>query len=114
MIQPKQLVEALETIKQAPVSLVYISREDCSVCHAILPRVEQLLENFTIPAYQLDAELFPEVASEFQVMTVPALMIFAQGKELQRQARFINLKQVEALLIELIDAPSTSYEELFK
>ncbi|KAF1295687.1 thiol reductase thioredoxin [Enterococcus sp. JM4C] len=115
MIQPKRLAEALETIEQAPASLIYISREDCSVCHAILPRTEQLLQNFTIPSYQLDADQFPEVASEFEVMTVPALMVFSHGKELHRQARFINLKQVEDLLTELTQTTSTlSYEELFQ
>ena len=114
MIQPVQLREALEGIQQAQASLVYISRVDCSVCHAILPRTEQLLEEFDIPSYQLDADLFPEVASEFEVMTVPAVLIFSQGKELQRQARFINLTRVKELLTKLTQTNTLSYEELFR
>ena len=114
MIRPTQLSEALEGIQDAKASLIYISRVDCSVCHAILPRTEKLLEDFDIPAFQLDADLFPEVASEFEVMTVPAVLIFSQGKEMQRQARFINLNQVKELLLELDQTPLVSYEELFR
>ncbi|HAQ1908401.1 TPA: thioredoxin family protein, partial [Enterococcus faecium] len=67
-----------------------------------------------IPALHLDAFETPEVASKFEVLTAPVVLIFHQGKEVFRQARFIDFKKIRYLLDELTaEDDSLSYEEIF-
>lgn len=88
--QAKSLKEILEFIEAHHFSFVYISRENCSVCHSIQPQVQEMLKEFpTIHPIQVSADDVPEVAGQFTVFTVPALLLFAKGKEVIREARFI-------------------------
>ncbi|MPN50903.1 hypothetical protein SDC9_198543 [bioreactor metagenome] len=36
-----------------------------------------------------------EASGEFMVFTVPTLILFAEGKEIARQGRFINFDELE-------------------
>jgi thioredoxin-like negative regulator of GroEL len=62
----------------------------------------------------LDANTYPEVASTFQVLTAPVILLFFEGKEVHRQARFIDFKKLEELVknYQSINL-SVSYDELF-
>lgn len=108
-------IAAIQSALQEPVSILYISMPDCSVCVAVKPRLEKLAQDLAVPLYQMDAFEVPEVAGEFQVMTAPAVLVFSKGKELQRQARFINFEKISSL-VEDLQASDTSvdYETLFK
>ncbi|MCT9925466.1 thioredoxin family protein, partial [Enterococcus faecalis] len=71
--------------------------------------------HYDIPALHLDALETPEVASKFEVLTAPVVLIFHQGKEVFRQARFIDFKKIRYLLDELTaEDDSLSYEEIFR
>ncbi|WP_080145763.1 thioredoxin family protein [Marinilactibacillus piezotolerans] len=86
-----QTIEEIRTfIASNPLAFLYISRENCGVCHVVRPQVEEMLEDFpTIRTLQVSADEVPEVAGEFTVFTVPALLLFIEGKEMIREARFI-------------------------
>ncbi|WP_368653932.1 thioredoxin family protein [Ornithinibacillus sp. 4-3] len=74
------------------LAFLYISQPNCSVCHGLLPQVQQLLEDY--PAIQLahiDATEVPEVASRFSIFTVPVLLLFFEEKEYIREARIVHL-----------------------
>ncbi|WP_328515424.1 thioredoxin family protein [Halobacillus yeomjeoni] len=91
--------QAQEVIQSQPLSLLYISQPNCSVCHSLLPQVEELLEDYPkISSIHLDAKEVPEVAGEFSVMTVPAILIFAEGKEMFRKARFVPVGELNMQL----------------
>lgn len=64
-----------KALKKTAVSLIYISMPNCSVCQAVKPRLDQLAQEKNIPIFHLDAFEVPLVASEFQVMTAPAVLI---------------------------------------
>lgn len=94
--QAQTIDEVRDFIKSNELAFVYISRVDCSVCHAVRPQVEHILENYPrIHSIQADADAIPEVAGEFNVFTVPALLLFANGKEYIREARFVNMEDLE-------------------
>lgn len=90
--------ETLSQIKRNPLNLIYISAPNCSVCYAVKPRVEQLFQDKNLPMFALDIVEAPEVAGTFQVMTAPAILVFYQGKEAHRQARFIDFNRLETLV----------------
>lgn len=88
--QAQSLQEILDFMEEHRFSFIYISRENCSVCHSVQPQVQEMLKEFpTIHPIQVSADDVPEVAGQFTVFTVPALLLFVEGKEVIREARFV-------------------------
>ncbi|PJH92566.1 thioredoxin family protein [Bacillus sp. SN1] len=86
-------------IKQHQFSFLYISRPGCTVCHAVLPQLRILLEQFpNIKLGHINADDVEEVAGRFSVFTVPVLLLFIDGTEFLREARFIHFEQLEERL----------------
>lgn len=105
---------AQTAIQQEKLVLLYLSMPNCSVCHAVKPRVATLFHDADFPVLHLDAADYPEVAGTFQVMTAPAILVFFQGKEVHRQARFIDFRKLVTTIEDYQAFDSTlSYEELF-
>lgn len=40
-----------------------------------------------------NAEEIPEIAGHFSIFTVPVLILFANGKEMLREARFVHVEE---------------------
>lgn len=94
--QAQSIEEVRQFIQENELAFVYISREDCSVCHAVRPQVQSILENYPrIQSIQADADRIPEVAGDFTVFSVPALLLFGEGKELIREARFVQMEDLD-------------------
>ncbi|WP_335869561.1 thioredoxin family protein [Bacillus sp. 2205SS5-2] len=90
------------------LALLYISKQNCSVCHALLPQVEILLEKYPfIQSMQVDAEEVPAIAGTYSIFTVPVVIFFVNGKEMFREARFVPMeelkKQIDKLVTLIID-----------
>ena len=83
------------------VKIIYISTTTCGVCHAIKPRVQELAKEYKIPVEEIDATLHPEVASRYEVLTVPAVLLMVGDKEFARQARFIDLLELEKRIVQV-------------
>lgn len=102
-------VHTLEGIKKIidenQLTLLYISRPDCSVCHGLLPQVEELLKEFpSIVSIQADADEIPEIAGEYSIFTVPVVLVFADGKEVVRRARFVPIGELQVQLEKIVSA----------
>jgi|SRR5690625_3494956 len=79
-------------IQKNQLSFLYISRPKCSVCHGLLPQVQQLMMKYPeIKLGHINADEVMEVAGHFSVFTVPALLLFVEGKEYVREARIVHL-----------------------
>lgn len=73
-----------------------------------------IAEKQQISYYHLDITEEPELASYFEVLTVPAVMVYHRGQEALRQARFIGHKQIKELLEKLPqDDEPADYDQLF-
>ncbi|MBD8005339.1 thioredoxin family protein [Bacillus sp. Sa1BUA2] len=93
------LEEIQTTINENKLTLLYISRPDCSVCHGLLPQVEELLEEFpSVASIHADADRIPEIAGEYSIFTVPVVLVFVEGKELIRKARFVPIGELREQL----------------
>ncbi|HZG70734.1 MAG TPA: thioredoxin family protein [Chondromyces sp.] len=102
-----QIVHSLDEMKsiinEQRLTLLYISRPDCSVCHGLLPQVEQVLNDYpVVTAIHASAEEVPEVAAEYSIFTVPVIIVFADGKEMFRKARFVPIEEFRSQLSKLI------------
>ncbi|WP_147803202.1 thioredoxin family protein [Alkalicoccus halolimnae] len=105
MIPMQNMEETEKFLTEHPMTLVYISRSKCSVCQSLKPQLERLLENYPhIRSASVSADELPEAASRFEVLTAPAVLLFIEGKERWRGARFIQREELEHQFIQWSEA----------
>lgn len=96
MIELTSLTLVEEFIKDHQLSFLYVSRTNCGVCHALLPQLKSLLEEFPfIQLGYINADDVEEIAGRFSIFTVPALLLFVDGKEMIREARFVHMQALQ-------------------
>jgi thioredoxin-like negative regulator of GroEL len=84
-------------IEEYSLSFLYISRTNCSVCHALFPQVKKLMTHFPlIQLGHINADQLEEIAGHFSIFTVPALLLFVEGTEVLREARFVHLEEYKS------------------
>lgn len=96
-MQQIHVMEEIDSfISEHTAVFLYISQPDCSVCHALLPKVEHMLTRYpNIKSAHIDATEIPQVAEKFMVFTVPVLLFFLEGKEVLRRARIVSMDELE-------------------
>ncbi|GAA0431082.1 thioredoxin family protein [Lentibacillus halophilus] len=78
--------------KDNRLSLLFVSRPGCSVCHDLLPQVQTLMKNY--PKIQLgyiNADDVETIAGHFSIFTVPVILVCVEGKEIIREARIVHM-----------------------
>ncbi len=97
-----------ETINNNEAVLVYFSHEQCNVCKVLKPKVKTMLDkNFPkIKMYYADTVLYPEIAAQNSIFTVPTIAIYFDSKEFLRLSRNVSIKELQ----EKIERP---YELMF-
>lgn len=76
----------------------------CGPCKMLTPIYEQVSKEFfgKVKFTKLSTEDYPDIANEQEVMGIPCLIVFNQGKEVERIVGFLQapqLKQkIEAIL----------------
>lgn len=79
-------------VSAAAVAVVYFSRPGCGVCSALRPKIESLLARFPrLSGLVVDLETVPAAAAEYSIFTIPAVLLFVDGKESRREARYLSL-----------------------
>ena len=92
---PDQLNPILQT---SAVVVLYFTTPQCSVCTAVFPQLEALVEKTNYPLIKIDGSKFPEVAGQYIVFTVPTILVMFEGKEVLRESRFIDFNKIERIL----------------
>lgn len=94
-------VEEIEKlINEKDGVLLYFSGENCNVCHALRPKVDELFTD-KFPLVErifLDAHENPEISAHFGVFSVPTIIVFLGGREFAREGRAVSLHQLEEKL----------------
>ncbi|CAA6822008.1 MAG: thioredoxin-like [uncultured Sulfurovum sp.] len=94
-------LEELELTIQSELGvLLYFSGEHCNVCHALRPKFKTLFDTKfpEIKQIFLDAQAYASIAVEYQVFSLPTILVFLDGKEFVRENRTINMHQLEEQL----------------
>lgn len=76
------------------LAFLYISKTNCGVCHALLPKVKKVMAEF--PKIQMafvNADDVPNIAGHLSIFTAPVLILYVDGKEVLREARFVHVEQ---------------------
>ena len=71
----------------------------CGPCRMVLPLVEEIArERPDIKVCKVNVDRQPELAAQFDVMTIPTLVVLQKGKELTRASGARSKEDIEALL----------------
>ncbi|WDF50120.1 thioredoxin family protein [Paenibacillus sp. KACC 21273] len=82
-------------IRQHSLTLLMLKTQNCSVCEAVQPQAERLLEGYEhIVGGFVYMEDVPELAGEYMIFTSPVLLLLMEGKEVYRAARFIVFEEL--------------------
>jgi thiol-disulfide isomerase/thioredoxin len=95
MIDSKEAIEQL--INNNEVVLVYFGSNNCNVCDAIKPKVNELLKDYPkIKSAQVDVEKSLEISAVYNIFTIPVILVYIEGKEIIREARHISLQDLNS------------------
>lgn len=102
-MQTNQTIQ--EILSRNDAVMLYFSAPTCNVCHVLKPKLtEALLSEFPVLKIEsIDISEKPEIASFFNVFTVPAVLIYLQGGEFLRKSRNMSVSEV----VEAIRRPYT-------
>lgn len=91
--------EVLDLINNNEMALVYFGGESCNVCTAVKPKIESMLKAYPeIRSIHVDVEKSIETAAFYNIFTIPAVLLFIEGKEIIREARYITIQDLDSKL----------------
>ncbi len=86
-------------IENERMVLLYLSRPGCGVCTALKPKILSLIEDFPgLNAYSLNLDDMPEAGGQLSIFTLPGVLVYTDGKESIREARYISIDLLEERL----------------
>ena len=88
--------------------LLFVKTTNCSVCDGLYPQVEALKADYPIPFYTVNAADVPEMAGQLALFTAPVVLLFKDGKEYARLARFVQMAELKKRLGELVERGNNS------
>jgi thioredoxin 1 len=93
-----------EVIKSDPPVLVDFFAVWCGPCKMMSPVIDDLAEKFKekIKFFKIDIDESKDLAEKFGIMSVPAFVVFKDGKEHFRQVGSVPRDTLENLLSEFI------------
>jgi thioredoxin 1 len=89
-----------ETIKNNKVALVDFWAGWCGPCRALAPTIEELARDYSgkVLVGKLDVDESPKTAECFQVFSIPTLVVFKDGCEVERLVGLCAKNRIEDLL----------------
>ena len=91
-------LEAFNSIAQNNVAVCfYLSTPECNVCKVLKPKVIEMLESDfpKINFCYVDLNEAKEISGQLSVFSVPAIIVFFDGKETIRASRNISIEQLK-------------------
>lgn len=96
MIELNTLDEMDEFIKNNTIAMIYFASESCSVCSALLPKIEKMITKFPkLKISKIKIDEFTKASGQYSIFTLPAILVYIEGKEIIREARFISVEMLE-------------------
>jgi thiol-disulfide isomerase/thioredoxin len=83
-------------IKTTPALMIYFSGIHCGVCQVLHPKMQKAFnDNYPkIEQLEIKTEENIELAREFNVFAMPTILVYFDGKEINRKARNLSVEQL--------------------
>ncbi len=101
-IEVRDIRQLNNEVEAGTPAVILFSSSGCCVCHADLPRIKTIAEDVGIPLIHVPADEVPEAAGQMSVFTVPTVLLYFQNREYHRQSRFIDFKELEKRMREIV------------
>jgi len=94
------LEQLQNTIREEVGVLLYFSGEHCNVCHALRPKFKETFDKDFPQLKQifLDAQENAKISAHYQVLSLPTILVFMDGREFAREGRTVSLHQLTETL----------------
>jgi thioredoxin-like negative regulator of GroEL len=93
----ENLDEIKNFIHSGRIRLIYLSRPECGVCTAIKPKVINIIDEYPeMEGAYINMDKIPESAGEFSIFTIPGIIVYIDGKEIIREARYISIEDISS------------------
>jgi thioredoxin len=88
--------------------LVDFTAEWCGPCRMLAPTFEKLAQNFgnDITFAKVDVDELPEVAGRYAVRSIPTLILFREGKVIERVVGLESYDGLATMLARYVQQPS--------
>lgn len=100
--QPCHITDAQfeETIKNNKVVLLDFWAGWCGPCRALAPTIEELAKEYNGKVFvgKLDVDENPKTAELFGIYSIPTMIVFKNGNEVERLVGLCPKKNIDALL----------------
>lgn len=92
-------IEVLDKlILETPALLILWGGQECGVCHAIKPRIEEMIIHDypkTIMAY-VDCHINSDMCAQKGVFTLPTVQVFFEGQRFVEEVRAFSVQQIQS------------------
>lgn len=100
-----EIYEEIEKkISENRIIILYFGTEDCGVCHVDEPKVKEIALKNQIKVYKIDPLEISMSRGRFDVFISPVVTVYLDGKEIHRQARIIDFKELEYRILQIKEA----------
>lgn len=87
-------LDVVNSIRAKPgVNLIQLKSPTCARCHPVSDAIDELLVEFDFKTYQVNVHDHPDVAVEFGVTKLPAIVLFFEDSTMILQS--VTAQQVE-------------------
>jgi len=81
------------------VTLVDFYADWCGPCKKLSPIIEEVAgEESNVKFVKLNIDLAEDIAIEYQVMSIPTLVVMENGKEISRNVGLLDKEEVRSLI----------------
>ncbi|ERJ11293.1 thioredoxin family protein [Haloplasma contractile] len=85
-----------QIIQNRDMVLIYFSGKNCGVCSVLKPKVNELTNEYpNIKKIEVEVENSLHLSAQYNLFTVPAVLLFIEGKEAIRELRHISMLDLE-------------------
>lgn len=99
----KSYEEWLGVVQEQQSLLLFVKTNNCSVCESLLQQIVVLHEDYPLPFYLVNVAEVPEVAGQLSVLSAPVVLLFNEGTEYARFARFVRMDELKRRMQELLE-----------
>lgn len=89
-----------EVINSEKTVLADFNADWCGPCKMLKPIVEEISEREDVKVVSINIDDEDELAEDYEVYSIPCVVVFKNGKEVARSVGFKSKEEIEALLEE--------------